>query len=281
VDAPAANPPRRAAPTPLDDDAWHATLRREPGLARRRIRVFGHLAFTSPDVFQGVPHESDAFLRLRLPLDLGRQFLAAVDTERRRLAEAAGVLPWDAEATDAPAGADPAVDAAPAGAEPANAAFVDAAPADTAPADAGAPASWLAARMFSIRCRRLPSWVGLLSLIEEFVDTWDDEDGMPRRPGDEIYVRDGWRCTAPGCTSRRNLEDHHLRYRSRGGDDDPANRICLCRFHHQRGEHGGLASCRGRAPIGVVWRLGRRDLPGHDPTWYLNERRIAAPPCTA
>ena len=95
---------------------------------------------------------------------------------------------------------------------------------------------------------------------------------MPRRPGDEIYIRDGWRCTAPGCTSRRNLEDHHIRYRSRGGDDDPANRICLCRFHHQRGEHGGLASCRGRAPTGVVWRLGRKDAA---PTWYRNERRIA------
>jgi len=228
---------------PLDDTAWHASLRREPGLARRRVRLFGRLAFTSPDVFQA--------LRLRLPLDLGHQFLAAVDAERRRLSAAADALPWGAE-SDPPSVADPPADAGP-------------------PGDPTAP-SWLAARMFSIRCRRLPAWVGLLSLIEDFVDTWDDEHGMPRRPGDEIYVRDGWRCTAPGCTSRRNLEDHHLRYRSQGGGDDPANRICLCRFHHQRGEHGGLASCRGEAPIAVVWRLGRRDTT---PTWYRNERRIA------
>jgi len=237
------------APAPLDDAAWHASLRREPGLARRRVRLFGRLAFTNPDVFQtrggcqrpdvfqALPHETDVFLRLRLPLDLGHQFLAAVASERRRLAATADALPWDA---------------------------------DTVPPDA--PPSWRAARMFSIRCRRLPAWVGLLSLLEDFVDTWDDEHGMPRRPGDEIYIRDGWRCAAPGCTSRRNLEDHHIRYRSRGGDDEPANRVCLCRFHHQRGEHGGLASCRGRAPTGVIWRLGRKDAA---PTWYRNERRIA------
>ena len=249
VDAPRA----RRAPAPLDDAAWHASLRHEPGLARRRVRLFGRLAlgspdvfqaaddFRTPDVFQAIPREPDAYLRLRLPLDLGRQFLAAVDAERDRLAAAAGAIPWDAEP--------------------------DADPSSAAP-------SWLAARMFSIRCRRVPTWVGLLSLIEDFVDMWDDEDAMPRRPGDEIYVRDGWRCAAPGCTSRRNLEDHHLRYRSRGGDDDPANRVCLCRFHHQRGEHGGLASCRGQAPIGVLWRLGRRETPA----WYRNERRLAEQP---
>jgi hypothetical protein len=131
--------------------------------------------------------------------------------------------------------------------------------------------------MFSIRCRRLPAWVALLSLLEDFADTWDDEEAQPRRPDDEVYVRERWRCATPGCTSRRNLEDHHLRYRSRGGGHEMANRICLCRFHHQRGEHGGLASCVGPAPLGVVWRLGRLDPARLEsaPTWYRNERRIA------
>jgi hypothetical protein len=264
--APAA-PALGHALTPLEDAAWHASLRREPGLARRRIHLFGRLALTSPDVFhapdvfQALPPESDTFLRLRLPLDLGHQFLATVDIERRRLAAASDAIPWDAEA-DIPDGeASPDDPAWPSGSH-------------------AVRASWQAARMFSIRCRRLPAWVGLLSLIEEFVDTWDDEAGMPRRPGDEIYIRDGWRCMAPGCTSRRNLESHHLRYRSRGGGDDSPNRICLCQFHHQRGEHGGLASCRGHAPIGVVWRLGRQDTSGcapagSAPAWYRNERRIA------
>lgn len=232
---------------PLDDADWHASLRREPGLARRRLRLFGALALSSPDVFQGVPHAADTYLRLRLPHDLGRQFLAMVDAERRRISAAADAIPWDAGLVSE-AGAD-----------------------SSAHPGVHGGASWLAARMFSIRCRRVPAWVGLLALLEDFAATWDCEDALPRRPGDEIYVRDGWRCAAPGCTSRRNLEDHHLHYRSRGGGDDAANRLCLCRFHHQRGEHGGLASCRGKAPTGVVWRLGRRDSA---PAWYRNERLI-------
>ncbi|HEY3174554.1 MAG TPA: hypothetical protein VGK94_02200, partial [Candidatus Polarisedimenticolia bacterium] len=55
-----------------------------------------------------------------------------------------------------------------------------------------------------------------------------------------------------------------------GGGHDEANRECLCRFHHQCGEHGGLASCRGQAPLDVVWRLGRQDVG----TWWRNEVRM-------
>jgi hypothetical protein len=124
--------------------------------------------------------------------------------------------------------------------------------------------------MFSNRSRRVPVWVALLAALEDFALTWDSAGPWAGRPPDPIMVRDGWRCAAPGCTSRRNLEDHHLRYRSRGGADDPANRVCLCRFHHQRGEHGGLAACSGRAPLGVMWRLGRDAAGG----LYRNERRI-------
>jgi len=28
----------------------------------------------------------------------------------------------------------------------------------------------------------------------------------PRRHCEAVYIRDGWRCSAPACTSRRNLE---------------------------------------------------------------------------
>jgi hypothetical protein len=133
------------------------------------------------------------------------------------------------------------------------------------------PASLRAGRMFCARGRALPSWVGLLALLEDFVDTWDRPEAMPRRRAGSIYAREGWRCFAPGCTSRRNLEDHHLQYRSRGGDPKSrANRLCLCRFHHQRGEHGILARCRGRAPLGVLWRLGREDVGVR----FRNERRL-------
>jgi hypothetical protein len=136
------------------------------------------------------------------------------------------------------------------------------------------PSSQLLAQTFSKTARGIPPWLGLLALLEEFVTVWDDPRANPKRPGDAIYIRDGWRCAAPGCTSRRHLEDHHVVYRSRGGGDEPSNRICLCRFHHQQGEHGDLASCRGTAPLGLAWRLGRRDLG----VWFRNERRLDAPP---
>jgi hypothetical protein len=132
-------------------------------------------------------------------------------------------------------------------------------------------------RSFSIPARPTPTWVGVLALLDDFVTTWDPPASLPsarRSSLDEIYARDGWRCAAPGCTSRRNLEDHHLVYRSRGGGNDHANRICLCRFHHQWGEHGDLASCRGKAPLGVLWVLGRRGVGGR----YRNERAVCTGP---
>ena len=124
------------------------------------------------------------------------------------------------------------------------------------------------AKEFDDRCRRTPSWVGLMSLLEEFVQTWDPPAARVRRASDAVYARAGWRCSAPGCTSRRNLEDHHLVHRSAGGGNELSNRECLCRFHHQRGEHGGLARCRGLAPLEVTWRLGRDRAA----TWWRNER---------
>jgi len=178
---------------------------------------------------------TDVFLRLTLPPDLASAFTGAVESTCRRLTALVDQVAWD---------------------EPWP--------------DPDARGSTLAARMFSTRCRRVPSWVGLLSLLEDFVETWDPPAGAARRRADRIYNRDGWRCTAPGCTSRRNLEDHHVRYRARGGSDHMWNRTTLCRFHHQRGEHGGLASCRGRAPLGIDWRLGRAE----NGVWYRNERRV-------
>ena len=207
---------------PPDDEAWQRSLRREPGTARRRIATFGRAAFERP--------QGDTFFRLRLPADLAAGFLSCMESARARLARVAEDAPWDQPW-----------------------------PVDE---NAASTASLLCARMFSIRCRRTPAWVGLLAILEEFARTWDDPQMSPRRASDGVYIRDGWRCTAPGCTSRRNLEDHHIVYRSRGGSDEPSNRTCLCRFHHQLGEHGGLSTCRGVAPLGIHWTLGRNGAGG-------------------
>jgi len=262
--AAAVAPTGRRSPYPLSDEAWHETLCREPGRSRRRVLraglealgAFGPAPATSgdtvpaddavppgdPDVFQPdlapLPVGPDVFLRLRLPQVWAARFVAAIEAARATRSRDADSVPWD-EPFERP----------------------------------GAPPSLLAARMYTARSRRVPAWVGLLALLEDFVFTWDPVEPPPARPTDAIHVRDGWRCAAPGCTSRRNLEVHHVVYRSQGGDGDLANLVSLCCFHHQRGEHDGLAQVRGRAPLGLLWRLGRADLG----TWYRNERRVSPP----
>ena len=264
----------RSAPLPLDDAEWHRSLFREPGAARRRVSRFGLAALglsgadadgvdllrksdlsqaddlsrsgdlsqlgdlSRPDLSPTTTSAlaPDVFLQVRLPRDLAAAFLGAIESARRHLVREAEAIAWE----------EPLI------------------------ATKGLRPSFLAARTFSIRCRRIPAWVGLLALLEEFAATWDAAERPRGRSRDAIYIRDGWRCSAPGCSSRRNLEDHHLVYRSRGGSKAHRNRLCLCRFHHQMGEHGGLASCRGEAPLGVVWRLGREPLA----SWFRNERRL-------
>ena len=173
----------------------------------------------------------DVFLRLRLPDRLGRDFLGAIESARCRLTLQAGSLEWP---------------------------------------DPEAPPSLLAARDFATRCRRAPAWVGLLALLEDFAATWDDPRATPARSANKIHERCGWRCAAPGCTSRRNLQVHHRRYRSQGGGGDDENLDSICAFHHLRGEHGGLARCWGHTPLEVVWRLGRADTA----SWFKNELRL-------
>jgi hypothetical protein len=111
-------------------------------------------------------------------------------------------------------------------------------------------------------------WLGLVALLTSYAAIHDEHRG---RVG--IYARDGWRCMAPGCTAQANLEDHHVQYRSRDGDDSPENRVTLCRYHHQRGEHGGTMRVRGRAPLDLEFTVGGQT--------YRNERRTgrAEPDC--
>ena len=87
--------------------------------------------------------------------------------------------------------------------------------------------------------------------------TWTLRDPRARHP-DPVVERDGYRCAVPGCSSRRNLHDHHLRFRSAGGSDEPVNRLTLCAFHHKRCLHAGLLRVHGRAPDGLLFELGLR-----------------------
>ncbi|MGH9870609.1 MAG: HNH endonuclease [Candidatus Polarisedimenticolia bacterium] len=115
---------------------------------------------------------------------------------------------------------------------------------------------------------------GLFEMLKHFVSTWDVIDPTRRRNRhrEEILARAGDQCEAPGCTSRRNLHVHHVTFRSRGGTEWPTNKVVLCQFHHLRGIHEGLASCRGEAPLGMTWQLGREGAA----ECFANELRVPA-----
>ena len=103
---------------------------------------------------------------------------------------------------------------------------------------------------------------------------WTLRDPRARR-SDPMVERDGYRCAVPGCTSRRNLHDHHLRFRSAGGSDELGNRVALCAFHHLRCLHVGFMRIRGRAPDRLVFELGLR--PGALPVVRYRSGDIEAP----
>jgi len=93
-------------------------------------------------------------------------------------------------------------------------------------------------------------------MIEHAIAEWSAQGGQFVDYAD--FERDRFRCTAPGCTARRNLQSHHIVFRSHAGADEPRNRTTLCAFHHQRGVHAGTVSCSGHAPDGLVFALGVR-----------------------
>jgi hypothetical protein len=99
------------------------------------------------------------------------------------------------------------------------------------------------------------------ALLDCALVSWSARDPDAPRP-DVVMERDGYRCAVPGCTSRRNLHDHHVVFRSAGGSNDPGNRVALCAFHHHRCLHAGLLAIRGRAPDRLLFELGvRRGAP--------------------
>jgi hypothetical protein len=95
------------------------------------------------------------------------------------------------------------------------------------------------------------------AMLELASVAWTLRDPAARR-ADPVIERDGYRCVVPGCTSRRNLHDHHVVYRSAGGSDAAENRVTHCAFHHQRCVHAGLLRVRGCAPEALVFELGVR-----------------------
>ncbi len=96
---------------------------------------------------------------------------------------------------------------------------------------------------------------------------------------DPVFERDGWRCAVPACSSRCELHDHHVRFRSLGGDENLDNRITVCAAHHLRGIHMGRVRATGRAPSEMVWELGCSQT-GSQPYMRLVGDRYLVRPAT-
>ncbi len=107
----------------------------------------------------------------------------------------------------------------------------------------------------------------LEAMLDHVITAWG------RRITREFRLFDyyGWRCATPGCSSRRNLHDHHIVFRSAGGDNSLENRVPLCAFHHLRGVHQRLIKVTGEAPDGL-----RFELPLE--TFVSGDRRYSSRP---
>jgi hypothetical protein len=73
-------------------------------------------------------------------------------------------------------------------------------------------------------------------------DAGDHAHDAPEEEEDPGYL--GF-CQIPKC-SRPACHRHHIRWRSRGGGDEPANILFVCRVHHLRGIHQGYIKVEGR-----------------------------------
>ena len=113
-------------------------------------------------------------------------------------------------------------------------------------------------------------WIGCERLLRHVQDEWR---AQPRHR-DPVFERDGWRCAVPACSSRRNLHDHHVLFRSRGGDNARDNRVTVCAGHHLHGIHAGRIRAWGAAPDRITWELGVR--PGRPPLLRLEGDRYVA-----
>jgi len=119
------------------------------------------------------------------------------------------------------------------------------------------PASVIALLRTAIRAftpPAAPPWEGLERLLRHVTAEWE------RRPRhrDPIFARDGWRCAVPACTARTSLHDHHVLYRSRGGENRRDNRVAICAAHHLHGIHKLRIRVSGVAPQDLTWEIGFR-----------------------
>jgi len=99
----------------------------------------------------------------------------------------------------------------------------------------------------------------LLAIAKHVISVWKPMVEEKLKKAHPVAVRDGGMCKVAGC-SRVGDEVHHIKFRSQGGSDDPDNEVLLCKPHHHRGIHAGNLWVWGKAPDGLTWVLGWREV---------------------
>lgn len=83
---------------------------------------------------------------------------------------------------------------------------------------------------------------------------------VPPRLRRALRVRDGG-CRFPGCTNRRWVDAHHVRWVSQGGKTKLSNLVSLCRGHHHLMHEGGYRLSLSRSGRVRVWRPDGVEVP--------------------
>jgi len=114
----------------------------------------------------------------------------------------------------------------------------------------------------------------LAALLQEYLITERNHLKLARHYS--ILKRDRFRCQVPGCRCRRNLEVHHIIWRSKGGCDENWNKITLCKTHHNYILHDMMAlRIEGTAPNNLTFIFGQGHKEGIEPFLkYTNGRKV-------
>ncbi|MHC9539172.1 MAG: HNH endonuclease [Vulcanimicrobiota bacterium] len=89
-----------------------------------------------------------------------------------------------------------------------------------------------------------------------------------------ILKRDHFQCQVPGCKCRRNLQVHHIIWRSKGGSDYDFNLITLCRQHHRHILHDLMAlKIEGTAPYNLTFTFGPHSSDSDGPFLIYHKGR--------
>jgi hypothetical protein len=105
-------------------------------------------------------------------------------------------------------------------------------------------------------------WQCAGKILSAFLDSWSVRADPAWLRHHRIFERDAWRCRVPGCSSRRNLQVHHVVFRSQGGTDEDANLAVLCAAHHLQGIHRGRLRCHALPDGLLAWEFAPDSTTG-------------------